>query len=712
MSDENNKINDLRNRLNKASERAAKRSTTIQYQNDSTEATPYNYQTGAYYETSTGRLVRNVNYYSQYKSETAVKAEISHEAKHADNAKIGLPDVSPEQFYKLSVLDEVSAHIVSSLVWREKYLAAPDKKQFLDECLNTNLSQITSEGIPLEYFEAIRDGKINPESKDPKEFDKEMALIAKAEFGNLSDESSNYISQFKALTRGYMNREDKEFKTNNQEFERGAKHYMTISGIDFRKYLDKNAISQIHIPDNINQASKNIEKNKDADEAQVIASNGLVYNGKISLEQYHKLLQHQIIANGIFYNHRDPEERAALAAGDHSNDYVIKVTYDTFKTMVEESEIKPSMDLALSRANGNVPDNDAEYERLLKQIYTLPGTDVDLREHIEGFDEKDLPLKENTSITEFLKDPEKYKQEHPYERNYQGVLNYHEGEPEWKQPDENNKVSAVESMEIFNSSGDFLAAEREQRVLAEELAKAEKQLPPETLEPLYPEKNLTTYAPIGDDRVMQVKNPEFKTAELKTTINDTDGSSTEVALLDGKKHGLEITRDKDGNITSYKAYDHGKELDLKKHSVELNVTEKDGLSALSVTLDGQKFGAEIVKDNKGKNKIALYEQGGALIQGTKNAIYAMNTDHINTPDLALKNELSDQQGELLPNQKASIQSMRIDMHWKKAQQSALTEDENTPWRADWQKNAQTFGATNNEKSDTPQTPPATPQKSR
>ena len=277
-----NQKTDLEKHLNEAKKRASQRTTTVKYQNDTIKVTPFNYQTSAYYEPSTGRMVRNVTSMTQYKSETAIKADVSHEAKHANNASLGLPDVSAEQFYKLAVLDEVSAHIVSALAWRERYLAASDKKQFLDNSLNTNFSTIVSEGIPLTYFEAIRDGELNPESKNPKEFDKEMELIAQEEFNNLANKRSSYVKDFQNLTRGYMNRADKQFQTNDEEFEHFAKHYMTISGIDFRKYLPQNAISQIYIPDDIRSASQNLEQTKDADEAQVIAGGGLVYNGKIS----------------------------------------------------------------------------------------------------------------------------------------------------------------------------------------------------------------------------------------------------------------------------------------------------------------------------------------------------------------------------------------------------------------------------------------------
>ena len=146
------------------------------------------------------------------------------------------------------------------------------------------------------------------------------------------------------------------------------------------------------------------------------------------------------------------------------------------------------------------------------------------------------------------------------------------------------------------------------------------------IEPLYPNKQSKVYAPIGDGQMIEVPAPKFNKAEIKTIVNEDDGSVTQVALIDGKKHGVELQYDKDGNILcdkdgniDYKIYDHGKELDKSKHQIELNIQSKDGLTYSGVKMDGVDFGATIITDENGKTKAAFYEQGGAEIRASEQA---------------------------------------------------------------------------------------------
>ncbi|MBR6356472.1 MAG: hypothetical protein IKR92_06435, partial [Alphaproteobacteria bacterium] len=406
---------------------------------------------------------------------------------------------------------------------------------------------------------------------------------------------------------------------------RFSKHYMTISGIDFRQYLDKDYDREIYVPNKIHTAGAEIAASKDADAAQVMADNTLVYDGKISLEQYHLLLQHQKIAESIKYNINN-DTKAALADGSRDYDEDIGVSYDIFKKISSygglgeqndmDLHIKNGMDLALNRATGNESANDAEFERRLKEIYTLDGTDVDLREHISGFNVTDVPYGESEAIREFRENPEKYKAEHPYERAYTDSWELHEGEPEWAEATADQRVSEVKTMDVFDTEGDFLSAEREQRVLTEEMERLKKEEELKKVEPLYTEKP-KVYAPMGDGMMMEVPNPKFDKAEIRTTINEATGETSQVALLDGQKHGAEIMRDKDGNITGYKVYDHGKELDPK--DVRLDIQTKDGMTSIQTTKDGKPFGAEIVSDAQGKTKAAFYEQNGVMIEGSEQA---------------------------------------------------------------------------------------------
>lgn len=614
MSDDKKKK--LQKRLDDAAQRATKRTRGVQYQNDTIKVNYQNYNTEAYFEPSTGRLVNNIK---GEKSETQTRLVMAHEAKHASNAKIGTPDVSAEQFYKLRVLDEVSAHLTMTLAWRDEYLKSDNKQALLNA---------KYDGIPLEYKEAIAEGQINPESKDPKDFDKEMELLARTHFKDLAEYNRSfhtYEDNFTAHTRGYMNTTGRDFEENDAEYERFAKHYMTISGIDFRKYLDKDYESEIYIPPSIQDAGQEMASGRDADAAQIVAGGNLVYDGKISLEQYHLLLQHKQIADNIKYNIRD-SEKAALVAGSRDYDETISTRHDIFKKIDSyrgmygqnsmDQHIKNGLDLALDRATGDEPANDAEFERRLKEIYTLEGTDVDLREHISGFDVTDVPYAESDAIREFRENPEKYKAEHPYERSYTGVWKLHEGEPEWAEATADQRVSEVKTMDVFDTEGDFLSAEREQRVLTEEMERLKKEEELKKVEPLYTEKP-KVYAPMGDGMMMEVPSPKFNHAEIRTTVNEATGEISQVALLDGQKHGAEIMRDKDGNVTGYKVYDHGKE--LNPQDVQLDIQTKDGMTCVRTTKDGKLFGAEIVSDAEGKSKAAFYEQNGVMIEGSEQA---------------------------------------------------------------------------------------------
>ncbi len=631
-----NKRQQLQRRVADAQKRSSRRTKSVQYQNDSIKVTPWNYQTSAYYEPSTGRIVRNVT--SVQKSEDDIRIDVSHEAKHASNARLGIPDVSAEQFYKLQMLDETSAHIVAVLCWREEYLKAKDKKQFLEEEMSRNLS---ARRCPIDYVEAIAEGRINPESKDPKEFDKEMTLIARGQFESMSSDYSGYTSQFTSATRGYMNIPGKKFAPDDAEFEKHARHYMTIAGVDFRKYLEPGCLEQVRMPDGIKNSSKSMAGNGNADEGQLIADGGLIYDGTVSLEQYHKLLQHKAIANSILYSHRSPEDRAKLASGS-SLDEDVTSSYGVFKELSSyrnlngsnrmEQFVDDNMALALNRAEGNVPDNDAEFEKKLREIYTVPGTNVDLRDHISGFNPDDVPLQESEDVKEFLKDPEKYKAEHPYERSYQGVLEYNEGDVKWAENTEDQRVSDVKDMEAFDSEGDFLKAEREKRELEQELERLKKLEEKKKVQPLTTEPKPLMYRVLDGMRVYFKPDPQqqFGSAELKSEVNE-DGSRTDVAYLDGQKHGAEVVRDKDGNITGVKLYDRGQEIDPDGHQLDVRSGTQtvDGkeVKATQVMLDGKPFGATVVEDGEGNIKADFYDKNGKLISGKNGAEISASTEY-------------------------------------------------------------------------------------
>ena len=139
-----------------------------------------------------------------------------------------------------------------------------------------------------------------------------------------------------------------------------------------------------------------------------------------------------------------------------------------------------------------------------------------------------------------------------------------------------------------------------------------------TSEKVYPMYEVNSQA-LPTERREYIANPQYKTAEIQTVINDTNGESIQVALLDGQKHGVEMYRDKDGKVTSYKLYDHGCEI-TGDHSVSFKEHElPDGTKATISVLNGKPFGAAIVFSADDQIKAAFYEQSGTLINGGVNA---------------------------------------------------------------------------------------------
>ena len=622
VADWKRKKQELEQRLRETGRQMTQKSAAVEFQADTLSR--YN-EINAYYEPESGRIVRNV--YSNKDLDSKIKENISHEAKHAANAKLGIPDVSAEQFYRLVVLDEVSAWTVSALCWREEYLAAEDKEKFLQEAETAPF--YTSATVPYDYLEAIREKKVNPESKDPAEFDKEMKLLVGEQFRNMASKSSGYVKNFENGTRLFMNTADREFQHNDTEFERFSRHYMTIGGVDFRRYLENDWQDQIYVPDRIEEAGDNLERDGSADNAQMLAVDGLLYDGKVSLEQYHNLLQHKKIAESIFYNVNE-EMKQALQDGSSSYDNQISQSYDLFKKLQTyrglsgnsmEEFVDVNMALAFNSAKADAKPDQAEYLKKLKEIYTLPGTTVDLSERIAGFDPAAVPIENCPQIDEFCRNPEQYRQDHPYQPLVANALEYNQGDVKWQERSADSRVSEIMKMDVLDSNSDFLKAERENREINQELEQIKKQEEKEKVEPLTTKPEPRPYMSADGVKYYFNRPQQYQNVELKSYVNER-GEKIEMTLVDGKKHGAAVLRDENGNIKEVKAYDNGQEIDLSKHKFGIDEQERtiNGKPARATTfmLDGKPFGAVVVETADG-TKADFYDSRGVRMEGAAGA---------------------------------------------------------------------------------------------
>lgn len=219
-----------------------------------------------------------------------------HEAHHKDNNQAGIyhKDLSPEQYIKTMIHDELSCRLVQMLCFRnfykQFYNSTDEDKQLLLEfmCETPEFSA---------YATAIKEKKVNPLSSSPQDFNQEMKFIAQTLKKDLSSwlvkylpnyygiASNLYISAINDLTSPCGNLAGNiggRFKENEKAYEENLDACYTISGINFKQW-----IGEIPLTDECQNVISmlNNELSQSSDE---------VYNPKTGLSDrgVHNMLQH------------------------------------------------------------------------------------------------------------------------------------------------------------------------------------------------------------------------------------------------------------------------------------------------------------------------------------------------------------------------------------------------------------------------------------
>ena len=216
----------------------------------------------AYYKPSDNTITSN--YYTDNSGRDNAynqsKAIITHEAQHQSNASKGLYDyyVSPKQAYKLQMYNEISANIASIISLRTDYLKYLEAKKQgkADEMVNPILPKMkkNKEGkrvlvespIIADYKLAVLKEEIKPGSDNPEDFDKEMSFIINETQKNWEDmyaksynEQCLHSAIYRSDIRGLFSAH------HNTNYEKAKKAALTIGGIDFTKYQEK----EVKIPE-------------------------------------------------------------------------------------------------------------------------------------------------------------------------------------------------------------------------------------------------------------------------------------------------------------------------------------------------------------------------------------------------------------------------------------------------------------------------------
>ena len=158
-----------------------------------------------------------------------------HEQKHKDNFLKGLRSVkvSPLQYAKICMHDEISANIAALLTLRYEYLTAEDKESVIKKYENNEYGY---------YFQAVKSKKIFPEKTDSASQDAEWSFIMNETRDMwMRRYAPVYQPSIWRMVERYTRRmgEPISTKKQNKYYQKGLKIAYNIGGVDFSKYMDK-----------------------------------------------------------------------------------------------------------------------------------------------------------------------------------------------------------------------------------------------------------------------------------------------------------------------------------------------------------------------------------------------------------------------------------------------------------------------------------------
>lgn len=355
------------------------------------------------------------NSYSQSRS------ALAHEQKHRDNHNAidekTIP-MSLEQYYKICCYDEISANTCELLQLRQEYLVAKteaDKQKIMKD--NPRFDY---------YFNAVKNGTINPESRTSAEFDKEMRFIAVETQKMWMDRyAQRYDINHISMTKDYFDHKDfKDLAPNDANYNKVRQTYMTCGGIDFSKYLEDIPC----INENIKEADRLLRKKASltgrsdilgqritttttASRFEIkkhITPQNFTTTPQMSLEEYAKLQIHQLIAKDMQYtlearkkylSAKTETERQNIIEeySLYSYDYQIKnnkfkpgtpasptkeelkwIYQDSsnpYSTYMSNNEQITDLQSFCQEHQDNLKSNPKNYQAELKKIYTINGMD-------------------------------------------------------------------------------------------------------------------------------------------------------------------------------------------------------------------------------------------------------------------------------------------------------------------------------------------------
>lgn len=329
-----------------------------------------------------GYITRNyVDKNNMYKMSLSL---FSHEDWHAHNDEIKWRlrfKYTPFEYYKLCMHDEISANIAALLTVRYQYIYAENKKEFAQKF----------KGRIFEfYFKAIEKGDINPLRANPKDREKEYALIANGVQKVWMERcAKGYMPTIYGMLQRYVERNGLiENSRKNYNYVRG--YMYNIGGVDFYKYMKHDIVPEderVLLSDGL-KAVKSM--NDGGIDIMNYVNNGYSLLNNIGIERQSEAFQHLLIAAKLKYSLRNKSEEEIWSNPQLVDMYYQQIMSKFARDKTYRQYIDNFPTISEQRSSIKITDKQ-EYNEIIGKMYTLKG--MDLRRFINDFSDENVPVK-------------------------------------------------------------------------------------------------------------------------------------------------------------------------------------------------------------------------------------------------------------------------------------------------------------------------------
>lgn len=305
-----------------------------------------------------------------------------HEWWHGHNADLKYRtnyNLSPEEYFKLCLHDEISANLAAVLTARFEYLASDNKEAVIKKYENTYMNF---------YFKAIKTGKIKPEATDAVSRDGEWRFLADGVQNMwMNTYYQIYIQRTLGMLENFLNRKEL-VSYNGNNYEKIRHKMYKIGGVDFANYMTSDIIiknNKVKITDSVYKVE---DLRKGGKETLNTVSRLYPLLKEVGLDNRRDVFQHVLISARMRDLLKNISADNLMTNGPLIDTYFKQVCH-SFKTDDEYKKI-------LHEVQQYIPifpiikDDENKTKSILQQIYTING--VDISQFIKDFDLQNVPL--------------------------------------------------------------------------------------------------------------------------------------------------------------------------------------------------------------------------------------------------------------------------------------------------------------------------------